>query len=119
MLYLINQKSSELEIAFGFTIPLQEDIHDTIKKAIEMQEQEEGYLSSALDPMTAQIAGQLFGLEIPSIQDFGEYVGATPDDVAITIPDNMELGDEVIAIVYEGSYEGTHVMSFTSYTKWE
>ena len=119
MLYLINQRSKELFERFGCEYVCQEYAQEEVKQSIENQEHEEGWLASALDPKTAQIATQLFGFEVPSIADFGEFVGATPDDVVVGLADNMDLGDDAIAIVTHNGSDGTNSVAFYKYTKWE
>ena len=122
MLYLINQRVPDLEEQYGFLMPLQSDVHTTIQTAIERQSQEDGWLFSALDPITCQIASQVLGLDIPDIQQVPpdhDLFGMSTDDIAIALLDNMELGDEVMCIVHHATIKGTQYLTFVSITKWE
>lgn len=120
MVYLINQEIiADYDERIAASVLTQQCTYDSIKSAMDLQEEEEGWFSSALDSYTAKIASQVLGLDIPSIEEFGEFVGATPDDVAVMIADNMDLGDEAIAIEVRSGDEGTNSITFNLYEKVE
>ena len=97
MLYLTNQELPFIEMARISPMRATEIIENAhIDESI----------ISALDSETANMlkAGLELKIDIPELdrEEFGP--DATPDDVAITIEDNLELGDEVLAIDHRGTY---------------
>ena len=88
MIYLINQPLTEQEMS--------ETNLRSVRDEIEMA-QRTGELVSALDADTAKNAGEWIVLDLPEF-DSEFFQGATPDDIPITLSNNLELGDTVISI---------------------
>ena len=125
MLYLVNQRLSDLEETYGYKIPTIGEVKENIAKAIEMQSIEDGWLLSILDPFTADVAGNMLNIDIPSIEDKqpnSEFIDISLDvpidDIVISLIDFMELGDEALSIIIENSNYMQHIY-FMSYIKYE
>lgn len=119
MLYLINQELTELTDQIRWKQPTQQQVHDILKTAFKGESIEGGSITSGLDDLTAKIVNQLFGLKIRTIHEEPELTNCTPDDIAIGLPDNMELGDQALSIILHYGSEGTNSVEFYLYTKWE
>ena len=87
MLYLLDRRLSDLSMDRMSSV----SAIDAIKTAIEAEE-----LISGLDPETINLFSSIHNLEVPDF-DKSVFQDASPDDVSITLCDNLELGDEVIS----------------------
>ena len=103
MVYLVNQRCPDIEMEYMTDT----DVIPKLKQAFK-----EESLSVILDETTSDKLNQKLPFTLP---DFDEkFAGESPDDVVVTLPDNLELGDEIIAVEEHGSF-----LMYYGYTQWD
>ena len=109
MLYLVNQQCPNINMEFVTqdteAIPDIEQAFKTESLVVALDEKTQKKLDAKL-PFT--LPGFGFGDELD------QFEGLTPDDVALMLPDNLELGDEILAVEDHKS-----LLMFYKYTKWD